>query len=69
MTKIGVMFGLVVNLGNYESARIEVHCERDVKERETLDEAYQRVAQYVEERALEKAKEIKPRFRLIREDD
>lgn len=59
MAKVTAHVGVVLNIGNYQSLRLELGLEDDVKAGETLDEATDRVYDFVEkalERKIEAAK-------------
>ena len=57
--KVGLKF--VKNLGNYESIHIDLGVEDYVRENENVDEAMNRVYNYVESKLLEKAKDVEDR--------
>jgi len=54
--KVGLKF--VKNLGNYESIHIDLGVEDYVRDNENVDEAMNRVYNYVEAKLLEKAKDV-----------
>lgn len=57
--RITATFGLTINLGNYESARIDCQYETDVREGETIEEAYDRAWSIVDEQIAAKTEENK----------
>jgi len=58
-TKVRVALKFVRNLGNYESIHVELGVEDYVRDNESnVDTAMNRVYNYVEEKLLEKVKEI-----------
>ena len=59
MAKVTAHVGVVLNIGNYQSLRLELGLEDEVKAGESLDEATDRVYDFVEkalERKIEAAK-------------
>lgn len=56
MVRVG--FGLTINLGNYESARLDVSVEVPCY-KEQVDDAYQQAKDWVEERVQQEVAEIK----------
>jgi len=56
--KVRVGFGLTINLGNYESARLDVSVEVPCY-KEQVDDAYAAAKGWVEERVQEEVAEIK----------
>jgi len=58
-TKVRVALKFVRNLGNYESIHVELGVEDYVRDNEpNVDTAMNRVYNYVEEKLMEKVKEI-----------
>ena len=58
MTRVRVGLKFVKNLGNYESIHVDVGIEDYVREKETVDAAFERVYEYVENKLVEKVREI-----------
>jgi len=57
--RVNYTFGLKINLGNYESATVQASFSSDVKEGETIEEAYKRVQEIVENEVDEKRTQLK----------
>jgi len=57
--KVRYALGLTVNLGNYESAKVEVEHEVEVGESETRAEAYERVKEWVQNKVEEEHDELR----------
>jgi hypothetical protein len=57
-TKIKVDLSFTRNLGNYESIKIGIGIEDFVRQGETADSATERVYKFVEEKLVEKTREI-----------
>lgn len=57
-TRIKVDLSFTRNLGNYESIKIGVGIEDDVRQGETVDAATERVYTFVENKLIEKTVEI-----------
>ena len=58
--KISYSFSMKLNLGNYESAGINLSYETAVKEGETPSKAYARAVTFVETKVEEKVNEFRP---------
>ena len=56
-TKINVALGYTLNLGNFQSLRIDLGVEDSKKEGENVQQAFDRVYAFVEEKLTEKVKE------------
>lgn len=56
-TRVRVSLKFVKNLGNYESIHIDLGVEDYLRENENVDEAMNRVYNYVEAKLLEKVNE------------
>jgi len=56
-TKVNVSLGYTLNLGNFQSLRIDLGVEDSKREGENVGEAFDRVYAFVEERLTEKIKE------------
>ena len=57
-TRVRVSLKFVKNLGNYESIHVDVGIEDFVREKETVDSAFERVYAYVENKLVEKVRDI-----------
>jgi hypothetical protein len=58
MTKVKVDLSFTRNLGNYESIKIGIGIEDDVRQGETVDSATERVYAFVEKKLVEKTQEV-----------
>ena len=56
-TKIKVTLGYTLNLGNFQSLRVDLGVEDDKREDEKVEEAFERVYAFVETKLAEKVKE------------
>lgn len=57
-TRVKIDLSFTRNLGNYESIRIGVGIEDDVRENETVNDATERVYKFVENKLIEKTREV-----------
>ena len=57
-TKIKVDLSFTRNLGNYESIKIGIGIEDDLRSGETVDSATERVYKFVEDKLIEKTREV-----------
>ena len=57
-TKVKVDLSFTRNLGNYESIKIGIGIEDDVRQGETVDSATERVYTFVENKLIEKTQEV-----------
>jgi hypothetical protein len=57
-TKVKVDLSFTRNLGNYESIKISIGVEDDVRFGENVDSATERVYKFVEEKLIKKTQEI-----------
>jgi hypothetical protein len=57
-TKVKVDLSFTRNLGNYESIKIGIGIEDDVRQGETVDSATDRVYRFVEDKLIEKTTEV-----------
>ena len=57
-TKVKVDLSFTRNLGNYESIKIGIGIEDDVRQGETVDAATKRVYAFVENKLIEKTQEV-----------
>jgi hypothetical protein len=58
-TKINIALGYTLNLGNFQSLRIDLGVEDSRREGETVQQAFDRVYEFVETRLVEKINESK----------
>jgi hypothetical protein len=58
-TKITVTLGYTLNLGNFESLRVDLGVSDSRRDGETVDQAFERVYDFVEQKLIEKTKEAK----------
>lgn len=56
-TKVNVALGYTLNLGNFQSLRIDLGIEDSKKDGENIQQAFDRVYGFVEEKLAEKVKE------------
>jgi uncharacterized protein YggL (DUF469 family) len=56
-TKVKVGLGYTLNLGNFQSLRIDLEVSDNKREAETTNEAFERVYDFVENKLAEKVKE------------
>lgn len=57
-TKVKVDLSFTRNLGNYESIKIGIGVEDDIRQGETVDAATERVYAFVENKLIEKTQEV-----------
>jgi hypothetical protein len=57
-TKVKIDLSFTRNLGNYESIKIGIGVEDDVRAGENVDSATERVYKFVEEKLIEKTREV-----------
>jgi hypothetical protein len=57
-TKIKVDLSFTRNLGNYESIKIGIGVEDDLRLGETVDSATERVYKFVEDKLIQKTREV-----------
>jgi len=57
-TRVKVDLSFTRNLGNYESIKIGIGVEDDLRSGETVDAATERVYQFVENKLIEKTREV-----------
>jgi hypothetical protein len=58
-TKIGVTLGYTLNLGNFQSLRIDLNIIDNKRENENINDAFERVYSFVENKLAEKVAEAK----------
>jgi hypothetical protein len=56
-TKVSVTLGYTLNLGNFQSLRIDLGIVESRKNGETIDQAFERVYKFVEDKLTDKIKE------------
>ena len=56
-TKVSVTLGYTLNLGNFQSLRIDLGIVESRKDGETIDQAFERVYKFVEDKLTDKIKE------------
>jgi hypothetical protein len=56
-TKVTVGLGYTLNLGNFQSLRIDISVSDNKRDGENTDQAFERVYKFVEERLTEKVRE------------
>lgn len=56
-TKVGVTLGYTLNLGNFQSLRIDLSVTDTKREGENTNEAFERVYSFVEEKLADKVRE------------
>jgi hypothetical protein len=56
-TKVNVTLGYTLNLGNFQSLRLDLGIIDGKREGETTDQAFERVYKFVEDKLTEKIKE------------
>lgn len=57
-TKVSVDLSFTRNLGNYESIKINIGVQDIVRQGETVDSATERVYKFVEDKLIEKTREV-----------
>jgi hypothetical protein len=57
-TRVKVDLSFTRNLGNYESIKIGVGIEDDLRSGETVNDATERVYKFVEDKLIEKTREV-----------
>ena len=58
-TTVSVTLGYTLNLGNFQSLRVDIGCTDFIRQEETLDSAMDRVYKFVEEQVIAKVDEAK----------
>ena len=58
-TRVGVTLGYTLNLGNFQSLRIDLTVNDNKREGENIDQAFERVYEFVENKLTEKVAEAK----------
>lgn len=57
-TKVKIDLSFTRNLGNYESIKIGIGIEDSIRQGETVDAATERVYKFVEDKLIEKTREV-----------
>lgn len=58
-TRVGVTLGYTVNLGNFQSLRVDLTVNDNKREGENTNDAFERVYKFVEDKLTEKVAEAK----------
>ena len=58
-TKVSVTLGYTLNLGNFQSLRLDLGIVESRKNGETIDQAFERVYKFVEDKLTDKIQEAK----------
>jgi hypothetical protein len=58
-TKVNVTLGYTLNLGNFQSLRVDIGVEDALRSEEHVEEAFTRVYSFVENKLIEKINEAK----------
>ena len=58
-TKVNVTLGYTLNLGNFQSLRLDLGIIDSTRNEETIDQAFERVYKFVEDKLTEKIQEAK----------
>lgn len=58
-TKVSVTLGYTLNLGNFQSLRLDIGCTDSLREGETEDIAMERVYEFIESKLVNKIEEAK----------
>jgi hypothetical protein len=58
-TKVNVTLGYTLNLGNFQSLRIDIGVEDSLRNEEHVDDAFNRVYSFVENKLIDKINEAK----------
>jgi hypothetical protein len=61
-TKVNIALGYTLNLGNFQSLRIDIGVEDSRRDGETAGDAFERVYSFVEAKLIEKIAEAKESF-------
>ena len=66
-TKINVTLGYTLNLGNFQSLRLDLGIVDSKREGENVDEAFERIYKFVEDKLTDKIQEAKSEYVLIKD--
>jgi hypothetical protein len=58
-TKVDVTLGYTLNLGNFQSLRVDIGVEDSLRNEENVEQAFDRVYSFVEKKLIEKINEAK----------
>jgi hypothetical protein len=58
-TKVSATLGYTLNLGNFQSLRVDLGVVDNVRDNENVDEAMNRIYDFVENKVIEKVNEAK----------
>ena len=58
-TKVSATLGYTLNLGNFQSLRVDLGVVDNVRDNENVDEAMNRIYDFVESKVIEKVNEAK----------
>ncbi len=58
-TKVEVTLGYTLNLGNFQSLRVDIGIEDSLRNEENVEQAFDRVYSFVEKKLIEKINEAK----------
>lgn len=58
-TSVSVTLGYTMNLGNFQSFRIDLGCTDCVRDSENVDQAMERVYEFIENKVIAKLEEAK----------
>jgi hypothetical protein len=58
-TKVSVTLGYTLNLGNFQSLRLDLGIVEDRRNGESIDQAFERVYKFVEDKLTDKINEAK----------
>ncbi len=65
-TRVKVDLSFTRNLGNYESIKIGIGVEDDIRHGETVDAATERVYAFVENKLIEKTREVEEELKSVK---
>lgn len=58
MAKVNVRLGFTMNLGDFQSARVDIGVEDDVREGEGVNDAFNRIYAFVEDKLVDKQESL-----------
>lgn len=64
-TRVKVSMGVTINMGNFESVRVDIGIEDDTRDHEHVGDAYERVMLFVETALERKIKDVKSEMSRI----
>ena len=62
-TKVSVTLGYTLNLGNFQSLRLDLGIVDSKRDGENIDEAFGRVYKFVEDKLIQKTQEVEEELR------